>query len=75
MFILFAWAELTFIASTCSWLNFPIFITKASDIETTSATSSISSDIIGEAPIANTAFAQSFTVTKLVMQWVNGFCF
>ena len=45
-----------------------MFITKASAIETTSATSSISSDIIGEAPIANTAFAQSFTVTKLVIQ-------
>ena len=40
---------------------------------TTSSSSSASSAMNGDPPIASTAFAQSFIVTELVMQWVNGF--
>jgi hypothetical protein len=41
----------------------PIFKTSASQMPTISATSSISSAIIGEAPMAKTTLAQSLTVT------------
>ena len=53
-------------------LNVPILITRALAIFTISPPSSAPFDMIGDAPIANAAFAQSVTVTKLVMQKVKG---
>ena len=49
-----------------------MLITNEFEILTISATSLTSSDIIGDPPIARIAFAQSFTVTKFVIQWVSG---
>ena len=53
----------------------PILIFNPAQIEVISATSSLSSDIMGDAPQAITILAQSFTVTKFVMHWTSGVLF
>ena len=49
--------------STLLTFNVPIFSTRAEDMAAISPTSSMASDMTGDAPMARHALAQSFTVT------------